>query len=267
MLLHNLIATSIVAAAPAEDPEALFPNTRLEVDASAISEQSSTEDASLWEDIIATRLGEEFRAYHIPLITMGEAATFKATISWAGDDDSTDILIEVEISKSDTPAETRSFICKDCEFAPGAAERIIEEMPTLVPLLEQPAPKEEPPPPPVDQTPTTEDQPRQKALSAVGWSGVAIGVVGVGLIGGGAFLLTREETTVSPDMQGRRFGTDTYPMRTPGIALAAAGGAALAAGVTMIVIDARRQKKRNSKPSVTLGPTFGTTGVVLTGTF
>ncbi|MGH1348988.1 MAG: hypothetical protein ACRBN8_46070 [Nannocystales bacterium] len=267
MLLHNLLATSIVAAAPAEDPEALFPNTRLEIDASAISEQSSTEDASLWEDIIATRLGEEFRAYHIPLITMGEAATFKATISWAGGDDSTDIRIEVEISKADAPAETRSFICKDCEFAPGAAERIIEEMPTLVPLLEQPAPKKEAPPPPVDQTPTTEDQPRKKALSAVGWSGVAIGVVGVGLVGGGAFFLTREETNAAPDTQGRRSGTDTHPMRTPGIVLTAAGGAALAAGLTMVIVDARRQKKRDSKPSVTLGPTFGTTGIVLTGTF
>lgn len=266
MLLHHLLATSIVAATPAEDPEALFPNTRLEIDASAIAEKSSTEDASLWEDIIATRLGEEFRAYHIPLITMGEAARFKATISWV-DDDSTDIRIEVEISTTTAPPETRSFICKDCVFAPGTAERIIEEMPTLVPLLEQPAPSKEAQLPPSDRPPTDEDQPRKKTLSTVGWSGAAIGIVGAGLVGGGAFLLTREETNASPDMQGRRFGTDTHPLRTPGIALTAVGGAALVAGLTMVIVDARRQKERKNKANVTLRPTFGTPGIVLTGAF
>ena len=266
MLLNNLLAISIIAGAPTEDPESLFPNTRLEVDASAISEQSSTEDASLWEDIIATRLGEEFRAYHIPLITMGEAATFKATISWAGSDDSTDIRIVVEISKTGTPSETRSFVCKDCEFAPGTAERIIEEMPILVPLLEQAAP-DKGPLQADDQSPTGEDQPRRaRTLTAVGWSGIAVGVVGLGLIGGGAFLLTREETSISPDTQGRRPITTSHPQRVPGIALSVSGGAAVVAGLTMTILDARRQKKRN-KASATLLPNFATPGFTLSGRF
>lgn len=266
MLLHHLLATSVVATAPAQDPEALFPNTRLEIDASAIAEESKTEDASLWEDIIATRLGEEFRIYRIPLITMGEAATFKATISWVGDDDTTDILIKVEVSRADTAPEIRSFICKDCEFAPGAAERIIEEMPTLVPLLEQPAPSEDPPPRRNDPPPR-EEPPRRRTLSAVGWSGLAVSVAGAGLIGGGAFLLTRKETNVTLDMDSRRSANETYPRRTPGIAMAAAGGAVLIAGVTMIAIDARRQKKRSDQASVTLRPIFTTPGVVFSGTF
>lgn len=265
MLLHNLLATSIIAAAPTEDPEALFPNTRLEVDASAISEQSSTEDASLWEDIIATRLGEEFRAYHIPLITMGEAATFKATISWAGNDDSTDIRIKVEISKAGAPPETRTFVCEECEFAPGAAERIIEEMPTLVPLLEQAAP-DEAPQEPDGEAPAEEDRPPKRALTAVGWSGIAVGVVGLGLVGGGAFLLTREETSIAPDSLGRRPITTSYPQRVPGIALTAAGGVAIAAGLTMTILDARRKKKRN-KTSAILLPNLETPGFTLSGRF
>lgn len=265
MLFHTLLATSIAAAAPAGEPDALFPNTRLEVDASAISEESSTEDASLWEDIIATRLGEEFGAYHIPLITMGETATFRVAVSWAGDDDSTDVLIEVEVSTPDTPSETRSFVCKDCKFAPGAAERIIEEMPTLVPLLERPSPAESSSP--EEKPPTEDDQPKKRPLSAVGWSGVAIGVAGLGLIGGGAFLLSRKETNITSDMQGRRFSTDTHPMRVPGIALAAVGGAAFVAGLTMVIVDAKRQKKRNNKASVAVLPSLGTPGLVLTGSF
>lgn len=271
MFLHSLLASTILVSAPAEDPEALFPNTRLEVDASAISAQSSTEDASLWEDIIETRLGEEFRAYHIPVITMGEAATFKAIISWAGDDDSTDIRIEIEIAKAGEPPETRTFVCKDCEFAPGAAERIIEEMPTLVPLLERAAPAETPAG--TGDPPSTEEKPeRERALAGLGWSGVAIGVVGAGLVGGGAFLLTREETTTALDAQGRLSSTDTHPKQTPGIALAAVGGVAIAAGVTMVLLDARRQKKkkkkkRNDKAHATLLPTFTTPGLVLSGRF
>lgn len=266
MLLHHLLATCVVATTPAEDPEALFPNTRLKIDASAIAEQSKTEDALMWEDIIATRLGEEFQIYRIPLITMGEAATFKATLSWAGDDDTTDILIVVEVSRADSAPETRSFICKDCEFAPGAAERIIEEMPTLVPLLEQPAPSEDPPPP-RNNPPPIEEPPRRRALTAVGWSGLAVSLAGAGLIGGGTFLLTRKETNVTLDVEGRRSSAETYPRRTPGIAVAAAGGAVLVTGVTMVVIDALRQKKRNDKASVTLSPTFATPGIVFSGTF
>ena len=82
------------------------------------------------------------------------------------------------------------------------------------------------------------------------------------------YLATREETTTSTDSAGMFTLIDTHPQKVPGIALAAVGGAALVGGVVMIVLDARRQKKRNaSKASAMLSPTLRVPGLVLTGRF
>ena len=120
-------ATFVAPAAPTADSDVVFPTTRLSVDASAVAEGGS-EDPAVWESIITKALTEEFRVYHIPVITLDEQATCDVTVSWAGGSDSTDVDIEVVIQTQGAQAQTRSFVCEDCEFAPGAAERIVEEL-------------------------------------------------------------------------------------------------------------------------------------------
>jgi len=147
-------AALAVQAAPAQDSDVVFPATRLTVDASAVADGGS-EDPAVWESIITKALTEEFRVYHIPVITLDEQATCEVTVSWAGGPESTDVDIHVMIQKAGGEEETRSFVCEDCEFANGAAERIVQELPTLVPLLELPAsaePAVAPDPPKTEET-------------------------------------------------------------------------------------------------------------------
>ena len=258
-------AACMVVAAPARDADVVFPTTRLTVDASAVAE-GGDEDPKHWESIITSAISDEFRLYHIPVITLDEQATFDVNVSWAGESGSTDVAIEVVIQKHGSEAETRTFVCKDCEFAPGAAERIVQELPTLVPLLELPAQPNTDDgsgdPPAHDTTP--------RVFGPLGWVGLASAVVGAGLTGGGIYLGTRQDTTRSINDQGERLLEETYPQRTAGIAMAAVGGAALVGGVVMMVVDARRQKDKHRRESAalsTIAPTLQAPGFVLTGRF
>ncbi len=266
MLFHAAILSIALQAPATDDPDVVFPTTRLSIDASAVADGGS-EDPALWEGIITKIVTEEFRVYHIPVITLDEQATFEAKVSWASGPESTDVHIEVVIRKHGEDPQTRSFVCEDCEFASGTAQRIVEELPTLLPLLELPPPDPEPQGPP---SPPDRPKPKPRKLAGLGWAGVATTALGAGLVGGGAFMLTREDTDEGTDSTGRFTLTETHPLRTPGIALAAVGGAAIAGGIAMIVLDVRRQKKKNAeqtKPTAALAPLLHTPGFVLTGRF
>jgi hypothetical protein len=80
---------------------------------------------------------------------------------------------------------------------------------------------------------------KRRRLGALGYAGIGVGVLGAGLLGAGIPLALREE-----EIRGGPGQIETRSMRGLGSGLAAGGGVALAAGVSLLVVDLIRQRKR-----------------------
>lgn len=120
------------------------------------------------------------------------------------------------------------------------------------------------PSPPIVQEPpravAEADAPRRRPLGALGYTGIAVGVLGAGALGAGIPLAVR------PDgLRGAPPTLERYSTRPPGIALAVGGGVALATGVTLLIVDGVRRRQR----PVAFLPTFvpGRAGLTITRRF
>lgn len=124
--------------------------------------------------------------------------------------------------------------------------------PEPAPPAEAKVPREERPPEPAPVPPPTETMARSapRPLRAVGWSLLGVGAVSVGV--GGAFValakqandrfLEPGEYDPSAERDRRRFANASYGMF-------AIGGAFVAGGVALIVVDALGQKRRLERAS------------------
>lgn len=101
---------------------------------------------------------------------------------------------------------------------------------------------------------------RRGPLGALGYTGIAVGVLGIGALGAGIPLALRpDEPRGNPPMLER------HSTHSPGIALAISGGAALVTGITLLVVDRVRPRRR----SLAVLPTFGSgrVGLSITRSF
>ena len=80
---------------------------------------------------------------------------------------------------------------------------------------------------------------RRGRLGPMGYTGIGLGALGVGGLVAGVSLATRPAVVV--EESGRFYERST---RTPGIVVAATGGAMLAAGVSLLVIDMIARNRR-----------------------
>lgn len=95
---------------------------------------------------------------------------------------------------------------------------------------------------------------KRQRLGALGYGGIGVSVLGAGVMGAGIALALRPD-----ELRGDPGTLSTYTTRPPGIGLSVGGGVALAAGITLIVVDAVRHRKSR----VALMPTVGSRMVVL----
>ncbi|MEM9462662.1 MAG: hypothetical protein AAGF11_51415 [Myxococcota bacterium] len=102
---------------------------------------------------------------------------------------------------------------------------------------------------------------RSRRLTTLGYAGVAAGAVGLGAMVAGVVLAVRGPY----GLEGQSEGIYYRSTRTPGVVLAAGGGVALAAGVTLVVFDAVRQRRR--RVHVAANVYEGSAGVSVWGRF
>jgi hypothetical protein len=135
---------------------------------------------------------------------------------------------------------------------------------------EQPAGAASDPPAPHSASSTVEpvgpghgdrrDRIDHRPLGSLGYTGIGIGVVGIGMMAGGIPLALQHD-----QIRGEPGAIMTRSPHDAGIGLSVAGGIALAGGVAIIVVDAIRARKR----AITVAPTGARrhVGVMLTWKF
>jgi len=88
-----------------------------------------------------------------------------------------------------------------------------------------------------------------RRMGPLGYAGIAGIVVGAGMVGGGIPLALRPL-----EIRGEPGSLELRSTRNAGIGLAAAGGAVLATGVALLVVDLVRHRERMTALVPTLGP-------------
>jgi hypothetical protein len=90
-------------------------------------------------------------------------------------------------------------------------------------------------------THTEEEEDRGPHIGPLGYTGIGVGVLGTGALAAGIPLIFRP-----PDMlRGEPPNVEEYSTAIPGIVMAVGGGVALAAGVTLVVVDLVRRRKQH----------------------
>lgn len=134
-------------------------------------------------------------------------------------------------------------------------------------VREQSSPSTEAAPQPTDTPrPAPAQAPRRAhRLGALGWTGVALTCAGL-LVGAGGIALWSKGRVIDPDTVNAAIfeGTNYKP---PGIALTLVGGAALASGIVMLVLDAKEGRRRRAAVATLFGPQATTVGATVMGRF
>lgn len=136
--------------------------------------------------------------------------------------------------------------------------------------LEEPPPEPQAEPEPEPVTTPSAPPPERRPISGLGIGGIATAVASAGLLGGGIAMVVAEPKNV-PDFYSRE-----RTWKPPGIAALAVGGAALAAGVSMLVVDVIQCRKADAptrcerrgrdanQPTLDVGAAAGANGGGLT---
>jgi hypothetical protein len=101
---------------------------------------------------------------------------------------------------------------------------------------------------------------RRRPVGALGYTGIAVSILGAGALGAGIPLALRPDGP-----RGTPPTLERYSTHSPGIALAVGGGVALATGVTLLIVDRVRQRRRSVAVLPTFGP--GRVGLSITRSF
>ncbi|MCX4247879.1 hypothetical protein OEB96_45125 [Paraliomyxa miuraensis] len=149
--------------------------------------------------------------------------------------------------------------------APAHCECTVEQLLELIDRhidgsvvrLQQATAVEHPPPPPPPPKPRPEPtrrpsptHDRVRTLRAPGYIGIVAMALGAGAVGVGVELLTRPDA-----VRHGAGGLEAFTVRPPGIATVATGGVAVATGVSLLIADVVRNRRRNR--AMALVPTLG----------
>jgi hypothetical protein len=184
-----------------------------------------------------------------------------------------DYRVSVRAMRDGTPvgrvSEPRACVCNSEKLLAMVDDQIDEAVAEFraTEPAEMAIPPREPEPtpagPPIDlesEAIVEQDDAHRRRLGALGYTGIALGVVGAGALGAGIPLVLRPD-----EPRGSPPGLEQYSTHTPGIALAVSGGVALAAGVTLLIVDGVRRRQRSVAVLPTFGP--GRAGLSITRSF
>ncbi len=241
-------------AAPSSD-QLTYP-VQIEVDISGLLEQQEQRYA----EESGSRVHEELRdhlleTYRVVVDTGAPgSATIRVRLAFI-DYKASQYRIAIEIERPDgdnpPPLEYQCDGCLDEELIDG----VIERAPTLVSSLERqqqaPPPQDSGKPPPDDTTPI--EAPRRNVLVA----GYVTAGIGVAALAGGVVALTRPIRPIAASLYTSR------NWRPLGVGLAVGGGATLATGVTLLVLEYTRCKRhgtcapQDDHAATAIAPWFG----------
>jgi hypothetical protein len=174
-------------------------------------------------------------------VSESEAGPRRLVIELTGAAPDYHLLIGVRAGKSWVEKRESRCACGDDELFERAKADVAAVAPSLRATARAAEPGD-PTPAPVPapaSTPSSDLQPQRKSLSAKGIAGAVLVPVGVGVLGAGVWMAVAGNKRVVDDDER---ATETN-YRPGGIGLAVAGGALLAAGVALLVVDVRRRNR------------------------
>lgn len=259
------ISAALLSMAPGSERTVV-----LEVDHTPLLEEQivqAAEDTAYFVQSDGTKLLHTQHGFVVLAEVEPSVPAISVRLEWVDYEDSLYRVTVATRRPGEDPRVLEEFECQ-C-VGSQLTNAILERFPAAVAQLdEEPeAPEEESGPGPAASEPgdstrthevaSAEAVGDRKRLGPLGWSGIAVGSVGAGVLVGGLVLSPRNLVT--------RGGPDMVEGRDPrslGVGLAVTGGVALAAGVSMVVVDLVR--RRPSK--VAAGPSGGRdhAGVVFT---
>jgi hypothetical protein len=260
LCLALLLGPSIARAAEGE-------HVRVVVDVSMLGE----EEASFVDAISpGLRAALEGAGYVLDDDIVSADATLRVRVRYFNEGN-LDYQIDVDISAGEQLARLDTIACPQCFERDIVAkveekhEMILAGLARMLAKANEPAPSERP------QQPNTNEQPeasaKPKPIGALGGVGIGVAVLGVGTLVAGGIELGRGKIF---DDRSTGLETDStfVDHRPVGGALLGVGAVVLAAGITMIVVDVVRAKKRRGSAGVAvplLGPSI--VGLGFTGQF
>ncbi|MCX4240147.1 hypothetical protein [Paraliomyxa miuraensis] len=276
LTLVALLVAGSPAGADASPSESTASSTavdavRFEVDHSALLDQQMAEAAEasarfVREDAVKA-LGEQ---HGVAAVDDRDAPAVVVRLSWKDYENSV-YRIEILAQRPGESLGTVEAFEANCINDTALAEAVVGKLGAALAVLEEPEPQaevgeQEPKPGPGTDhghetaPPETPDDRPRKPLGVLGRAGIGVAVVGVGtLVSGGILFAVGERFDPStrrvPDLDGRNFAP-------PGVALMVTGGAALAAGAILLLVDRTQAKQRTA---ALLLPSPG--GLSITGRF
>ncbi|MBL4683663.1 MAG: hypothetical protein JKY37_03660 [Nannocystaceae bacterium] len=185
-------------------------------------------------------------------------------VDWR-DEARTTYAIAVALTHDGEPIAEDQRSCKLCSSAQlfEAVEASVAEVAVSMPeVAALPQPKHKPVS--AERRTQVDESDKPRALTGLGWGGVGVVGVGVGVIIGGAVLWAKGKTTrLSP--QGAAW-LEVRNYRPPGIAMVATGTAILVAGAVMISVNVRRNRRARGVVFVPQGGQYSV-GVAAVGRF
>lgn len=276
ILMFLSLATELApepAASPpieAEAPAAIH-TVQLEVDHSPLlgkQMKAAAEKSGLFVHEDVTRALRE--QHGVEVVEDRSAPSIVVTLAWEDYENSV-YRIEIGTRRPGKDLKVAQSFEATCINNSALTKVVVSKLPVALDQLEAPEPavsEPEPvPAPKVDEheprVQPPDDLARDEAkhpLGKLGRTGIAVGSVGIGALIAGAIVYGRGRRPdhlpgTLEDRQGRDFGP-------PGIAVMVSGGAALAAGVALLIVDRARARK---PATALLLPSAG--GFVLTGRF
>jgi hypothetical protein len=276
-----LLALALGAWAPAETPAAgapapaearsSVPRVVLEVEHSGLLEHQMAVAAEKSAFIVQNHAVQSLKELHkVEVVDDSTAPVILVKLAWKDYGNSV-YSIEVSTRRPGQEAELVESFEATCINNSALTDAVLARLPAALKQLEEREPVvTEPRAEPETVEPLVEplveppaehidDVPR-RPLGTLGRAGIGVAVVGAGALVGGGVVYALKHRFEAPT--GRALDLDGRNYKPPGIALMVAGGAALVAGATLLIIDRTRARK---SASALLLPSPG--GFVMSGRF
>lgn len=238
MLSQTLALSAAVLLIAPDEPT----RCSLEVDAAAVADQGA---------IIQVKLEEEGEAFldanDIHPAREAQDAILRVVVQPDRDGESgysASLVIERNgLEVADTRHEVDCGGCSTEELIAA----VVEEFDSVLPDLAPPKAQQVEPEGPVDNPGPIDVGEDQAKLGVMGSAGVAMGVLGLTGVVGGAVLVGMGQPVLDDEAQLRDF-------RTPGVGVLGGGAALLVAGAILIAVDRTQAKKRQTTVAPMMAP-------------
>jgi len=200
------------------------------------------------------------------------ATVLSVEITWS-DDKHIDYSGTIRVLDETSPLASRDFTCSLCGVG-AVLDRVRHEASLILSDIEWPSPSSptsnqaEPLTVPKEPAPATSSA-APAALSSLGWSGIAVGALGLGATITGATLWARGDArrASSNPENASLVNVTTVPFRSVGIGMVIGGAAALMTGGTLLAIGIARNRRDRKRVAYSPWVVPGLAGITATGRF